>query len=105
MTGLLIEHRDQIADLCRRHHVLRLEAFGSAARADFDPAASDLDFLVEFQPLPPGQRADAYLGLLEDLQALLGHPVDLVMIRAVRNRYFMQAIEPDRELLYTMQRS
>ena len=82
------------------HHVLRLEAFGSAARGIADPATSDVDFLVEFLPLAPGHRADAYFSLLEDLQALLGRPVDLVMTRAIRNPYFLQAIEPDREVLY-----
>jgi hypothetical protein len=100
LTGLLADKREQVAEPCRRHGVLRLEAFGSAARGSLDPASSDLDFLVEFQPLGPGHRADAYFGLLEDLEALFGRPVDLVMTRAVRNRYFLQAIEADRELLY-----
>ena len=58
-------HREELRDLCRRFHVRRLEVFGSAARGDFDPARSDLDFLVEFQPLPPGAYADAVFGLKE----------------------------------------
>ena len=41
-------HREELRDLCRRFHVRRLEVFGSAARGDFDPARSDIDFLVEF---------------------------------------------------------
>jgi predicted nucleotidyltransferase len=80
--------------------VLRLEAFGSAAKGCFDPATSDVDFLLEFLPLGPGRRTDAYFGLLEDLQALLKRPVDLLMTRAVRNRYFLEAIEADREVPY-----
>jgi predicted nucleotidyltransferase len=72
-----------LGELCRRFHVRRLELFGSAARGVGEPR--DLDFLVEFEPLPPGQRAPAYFGLLRELEALFGRPVDLVMATAVRN--------------------
>jgi len=34
------------------------------------------------------------------LMRLFGRPVDLVMIRAIRNPYFLQEIEPTRVLLY-----
>ncbi len=41
--------RDQIADYCRRHHILKLALFGSVLREDFRPD-SDIDVLVEFEP-------------------------------------------------------
>jgi predicted nucleotidyltransferase len=72
-----------IAELCRRHGVVRLEVFGSAARGtDFDPAASDADFLVTFAP---SARNDigAYLDFKEALESLLGRSVDLVEREAV----------------------
>jgi hypothetical protein len=59
-----------------------------------------VDFLVEFEPLADGEHADAYFGLKESLTALFARPVDLVMTRAIRNRYFLEAIEPTRTLLY-----
>jgi predicted nucleotidyltransferase len=59
--------------------VRRLELFGSAARGVGEPR--DLDFLVGFEPLPPGQRAPAYFGLPRELEALFGRPVDLVMAK------------------------
>jgi predicted nucleotidyltransferase len=80
--------------------VRRLELFGSAAGDRFDPNGSDVDFLVEFQPLADGEHADAYFGLLAALQLLLARPVDLVMTRAIRNPYFLEAIEPTRTLVY-----
>jgi predicted nucleotidyltransferase len=86
--------------LCERYGVAKLEVFGSAVTGAFDEATSDLDFLVEYLPLPPGKHADAYFGLLESLQALLQRPVDLVMVKAVRNPYFLQAIADSREVLY-----
>lgn len=75
-------------EACARYQVRRLELFGSAVRGAFDPQRSDLDFLVEFGPLQPGQYADTYFGLLEALQALFGRSVDLVMVRAIRNPSF-----------------
>lgn len=100
MTRLVEEKRDDIGRLCRRYAVRRLELFGSATGEDFDSETSDLDFLVEFQPLKPGEYADAYFGLLEGLQQLFGRPVDLVMPRAVKNPYFLEAMNQSRTLLY-----
>ena len=49
MHPLVSERREAVAELCRRHGVRRLDAFGSAVRAgNFDPSRSDVDFLVEF---------------------------------------------------------
>jgi predicted nucleotidyltransferase len=100
MEASIAQHRDEIAEICRRYQVRRLELFGSAARNDFDPQQSDLDFLVEFEPLGDGEHADAYFGLQESLSSLLSRPVDLVMSRAIRNPYFLQAIESTRTVLY-----
>jgi len=100
MIRLVEEKRDEIADLCQRYSVRRLELFGSGAGEDFNAKTSDLDFLVEFGPLKPGEYADAYFGLLEGLQQLFDRPVDLVMPRAVENPYLLEAINQSRALLY-----
>lgn len=100
MIRLVEEKHDDITRLCRRYAVRRLELFGSATGEDFEPETSDLDFLVEFQPLKPGEYADAYFGLPEELQQLFGRPVDLVMPRAVKNRYFLEGMNQSRKLLY-----
>ena len=100
MHTLLETHREEVGAICRDRNVRTLELFGSAARGGFDEHASDLDFLVEFLPLRQGEHADAYFGLLEDLQALFGRPIDLVMSRAIRNRYFKESIETSRVRVY-----
>lgn len=88
----------QVTALCRRFGVRRLELFGSAATDAADPR--DLDFLVEFEPLPRGENARAYFGLQRALEDLLGRPVDLVMRSAVANQRFLSAIEAQRTPLY-----
>lgn len=92
-------NRDGIAALCRRRHVRRLDLFGSTASGKATPG-SDYDFLVEFEPLPQGGYATAYFGLQEDLQALLGAPVELIVERAIRNPYFRQSVDAQRQALY-----
>ncbi len=96
----ITNNMDRIAELCRKHRVRRLEVFGSATCDRFDTNKSDADFLVDFLPLKEGEHADAYFGLLEDLRALLGRPVDLVMAGAAQNPYFLEAIQSSRTELY-----
>jgi putative addiction module CopG family antidote len=92
--------RAELAALCRRYHVRRLDLFGSAAAGTDRPGESDLDFLVEFEPVPPASYADTYFGLMEALQELFGRPVDLVVSSAVRNPYFRASVERTRTPLY-----
>jgi predicted nucleotidyltransferase len=94
-------HREELRGLCRRFYVRRLDLFGSAARGDFDPERSDIDFLVEFDREHPEALAfETYFGLKEALEALLGRPVDLVEPSAVRNPYLKASIEGSREPVF-----
>lgn len=100
MNRLIEDKRQELERVCRRHRVQRIELFGSAAGAGFDPVQSDLDFLVTFQEIGFNEYADAYFGLLEDLEALFQRPVDLVVASAIQNPYFRQAVESERVLIY-----
>ena len=97
---LLEDKRDAIAALCARFKVERLEVFGSALRPDFDVRNSDLDLLVQFKPISGYARVDAYFDLRDELKALLGREVDLVMTDAVKNRYILREIERTKQLVY-----
>ena len=99
MIDLLAQHREAIADLCRKYGVRKLELFGSAASGDFDPARSDVDFFYEFDS-DLTNLADRFFGLLEDLEALLGRKVDLVSSRDAKNPYFLQVANQHRVTLY-----
>lgn len=100
MIAEISSRREELRELCQRFHVRRLDLFGSAARDDFDPARSDLDFLVEFRPTPPGGYADAFFGLKESLEQLFGRPVDLVAAAAIRNPFFRESVEGAKVPLY-----
>ena len=77
-----------------------LEVFGSAAKDTFDPRSSDVDFLVDFLPLPPRAHSQAYFGLWFALAELFGRKVDLVETPAVTNPYFLKSIHSSRHVLY-----
>ncbi len=100
MVSVVIQSQAQIANLCRKYHVLRLELFGSAARGDFDSETSDLDFFVEFENLGWEGSFKRYMGLKLDLEDLLGREIDLVEPTAVRNPYFMPVAGQHRQLIY-----
>lgn len=89
-----------ITAACSQHHVSRLYVFGSLLRPDYRPGQSDIDLLVEFQPLEPTELVDAYFGLEEQLTGSLGTPVDLVMATARRNPIVQADIDATKRLLY-----
>ncbi len=96
----ILSQQDALTALCRRFHVRSLEVFGSAASDEFDPQRSDVDFLVEFEELAPRAYADAYFGLLRQLEQLFGRPVDLVMPSGIRNKYLLRSINRTRTPIY-----
>ena len=100
MTAILENKRQAIAQACKHHGVMRLDVFGSALRDDLRPDESDLGLLVEYGPMEPYARVDAYFGLLEALRVLLGPKIDLVMVGAVKNPYIASDIERTRQMLY-----
>ena len=100
MLDLIEQHRGELDELCRKYHVKTLELFGSAADGSFDPPRSDFDFLLEFLPEAPERIFSGYFDLKFDLERLFGRKVDLVMPRAIRNRFFLQAVNRQRKLVY-----
>jgi hypothetical protein len=100
IPALIEERRCELTELCQRHGVSRFELFGSAVTGRFDPARSDLDFLVEFQDLPPAEYARSFFGLLHGLEDLFQRPIDLVTARSLTNPYLLREIERDRTVLY-----
>lgn len=91
MTVATLHGNEEISRACVRHGVRRLRVFGSILTDQFDASTSDGDFLVEFAPNLE-HPFDAYFGLHEDLETILGRDVDLVMAEAVRNPYFAASV-------------
>jgi predicted nucleotidyltransferase len=100
MIALIEKRIPELFELCRRFQVERLDLFGSAATALFEPTSSDLDFVVEFTDRAPGTYLDRYLDFAEALEGLFQRPVDLITERAIQNPYFRHSVELTRQTIY-----
>ena len=101
MIALVAKKKGELAKLCQKFKVERLDLFGSAAAGDFKPETSDLDFLVSFaERQPTGDYADRYLDLADAMEHLFQRPVDLVTEQSVRNPYFRRVVEASRQPIY-----
>lgn len=75
--------REKIAEFCQRWRITELALFGSILREDFRPD-SDIDLLVTFAPDTTWKLTD-WVEMKEELEAILGHVVDLVEKHLVEN--------------------
>lgn len=100
MSPAVQEKIEALRDLCIKHRVERLDLFGSATGDGFDPETSDLDFLVEFEPMPPIEHAGSFFGLLADLESLFERRIDLLEREPIKNPYLWKSIERSRQILY-----
>ena len=76
-------YRTQIREIALRHRVSGVRVFGSALHGD-DAAGSDLDLLVDTQP---GATLFDLGGLQDELQELLGMPVDVLTPKDLPPRF------------------
>jgi len=100
MQPFISARREEIAELCRKHHVRRLSVFGSAARDDFDPATSDVDIIVEFDDMPIEQYSDNKWALHDELVAKWSRKVDLLTWKSLKNPVIRKEVESTQVTLY-----
>ena len=91
--------RPDIFKLCETHKVKSLYAFGSVLTDKFN-SESDIDLIVDFANIPVEDYADNYFDLKFSLQEVLNRPIDLLEEKAIRNPYFRQSVNQQRQLVY-----
>ena len=87
------ELRRRLHPFCERHHIRRLEVFGSAARGQAKPN-SDVDVLVTFDD-SVGVSTAELLEMAGEAEELVGRPVDFVLrpsIEKFPNRFAREHI-------------
>jgi len=99
MIALVTDKRAEVAALCERYGVRQLDLFGSATTGAFDPATSDLDFIMDFIDYGPGV-ASRFIGFGDALEALFGRRVDVITEPTRRNPYFWAAVNESRQVIY-----
>ena len=105
MISLIEENRPQLIALCEHCRVHRLDLFGSAAKGNFKPETSDLDFVVSF--CDPGERGYArrYYYFAESLEGLFKRPVDLLTQDSIRNSTIEESVNAARLNVYEQRSS
>jgi predicted nucleotidyltransferase len=88
-----------IIKLCKTHKVKSLYAFGSVLTEDFNKE-SDIDLIVDFSNIEVEDYADNYFDFKFSLQDILKRPVDLLEEKAIKNPYFRQSVNQQRQLVY-----
>lgn len=88
----------EIAELCEKFAIKKLEFFGSVLTDKFDDE-SDIDCLIEFEK-DGGNYFHRFFDLKYALEELFGRKVDLVVGSAIRNPYFRASIDRSRQLIY-----
>lgn len=100
-VDLIREHEEALRRLCVRFDVVRLRLFGSALTDRWDPATSDLDFLVEYGPryreLDPWDRL---VGLQTELTDLFARRVDVVNLAFAKNPLFVENALGNSQVIY-----
>ena len=100
--NIIEQHKTQLIELCKKHHVKTLYVFGSALRDDFNDE-SDVDFSVVYDttllddPLVYGKNA---WDLTFALERLLKRHVDLISEGAIKNRFFKMELDLTKQLFY-----
>ena len=89
----------RIRQLCERHKVGRLYAFGSALTDRFS-ADSDVDLVVDFDKQAIADYFINYFVFKYSLEDVFNRKVDLLEEQAIRNPYLRQNIDRNKQLIY-----
>lgn len=79
---LIETKRAEIREVVRRHRGRTVAVFGSVARGD-ESSSSDIDLLIEFEP---DSSLFDLLHIGEELEELLGVPVDVISAGGLKQR-------------------
>lgn len=99
MINRLESFRADIFRLCEIHKVKSLYAFGSVLTDKFN-SESDIDLIVDFANISVEDYADNYFDFKFSLQNILKRPIDLLEEKAIKNPYFRQSVNQQRQLVY-----
>ena len=89
---------EEIAAFCKRHDIVELALFGSAARGELAPE-SDVDVMATFSADARWDLYD-YVEMQDELEQIFHRPVDLVEKGTVSNPFRYRTIMRDLTVVY-----
>lgn len=99
MDKIIKDNIDKIRQICLKHNVKSLFAFGSVCTDRFNDS-SDIDLLISFSPMTHEDYAENYFIIAEKFEQIFNRPVDLVTENSLHNPYFIESVNQTKTLLY-----
>ncbi|MEX0719606.1 MAG: nucleotidyltransferase domain-containing protein [Balneolaceae bacterium] len=87
-------------NLCAKHKVKYLYAFGSSITNRFDEEKSDIDLLVEINERDPLHKGELLLSFWDELEKFFNRKVDLLTESSLSNPYLKKSVDSTKELIY-----
>ena len=100
--NIINQNIEAINELCRKHKVKELYAFGSVTDENKFNEKSDVDLLVDFDKsqIELKEFADNFFDFAEELETVLGRRVDLITLNSLRNKYFIRSVNRSKTKVY-----
>lgn len=103
LFSLIKERKSDFTNLCKKHKVGTLYAFGSSITEHFDPVKSDIDVVVELDIKDPIEYGETLLSFWDQLEKFFNREVDLLTEDSIQNPYLKKSIEATKKLIYDRQ--
>ncbi len=100
LMTLIREKYSDFVEICKRHKVDKIYAFGSSITDHFDLQTSDIDIVVEIDIADAADRGEALLSLWDNLEILFKRKVDLLTEDSIQNPYLKNNIDRTKKLIY-----
>lgn len=97
--NLIKQNQLAITQLCTKHNVQKLYAFGSVLTDNFN-SNSDIDLLVKFNDFDVQDYFMNYSTLKENLEIVLRKKVDLLEEQTLKNPILIRSINKNKQLIY-----
>lgn len=96
---LIDQYRQELESACIQYQVKELHVFGSVLSSDYNDE-SDIDFIVSIDSDNPLEYAENYLQLKFELEKIFKRSIDLLELKAIRNKVFLDLINKKKRLVY-----
>lgn len=93
------KHIEQIKKLCALNKVKSLFVFGSVIKNKLRPD-SDIDLVVDIDENDPLSYSDKYFELKFNLEKIFNRKIDLLELKAIKNRFLKQEIDQTKLQIY-----
>ena len=98
------EKLDDFKDLCGKHKIKYLYAFGSSVTDQFKPQKSDIDLLVQLYETDPMERGEYLISLWDTFESFFHTKVDLLTESSLKNPFLRKSIDSTKVLIYDGER-